>query len=105
MSVQGNRLSIISQEDSESPADGVSSSAVDAEEEDGYTKDEWMEFFVEEGLAADQLAVLEQIFQKLDTSGDGILSADELNAALNDRSLQMSAETRQALVDFMYDVT
>ncbi|CAE7362463.1 unnamed protein product [Symbiodinium natans] len=83
---------------------GLEEAPADAIEEDGYTKEEWMEFFIEEGLPSDQLAVLEQIFSKLDTSGDGVLSADELSTALNDRSLKMSEETRQALVDFMYDV-
>eukprot|EP00439_Symbiodinium_sp_Y106_P031613 s5623_g3.t2 len=86
------------------PAGDEAASAGGEAEEDGYTKEEWMDFFVEEGLGSDQLAVLDQIFHNLDTSGDGVLSADELSAALNDRSLKMSAETRQALVDFMYDV-
>ena len=40
----------------------------------------------------------------LDMSGFSSYAQDELSAALNDRSLKMSAETRQALVDFMYDV-
>ncbi|CAE7456320.1 unnamed protein product, partial [Symbiodinium sp. CCMP2456] len=92
------------QQDSKPPGDEAASAGADQAEEDGYTKEEWMDFFVEEGLGSDQLAVLDQIFQKLDTSGDGVLSADELSAALNDRSLKMSEETRQALVDFMYDV-
>ncbi|CAE7247468.1 msrA [Symbiodinium sp. CCMP2592] len=77
----------------------------DAEEDDGFTKEEWMEFFKEDGdINKEELKVLDGLLEKMDVSGDGRVSSDEIKAALARKDLEMPEAIRSKLVEFMKDV-
>jgi len=78
------------------------SEADEAEEESGYTREEWMDFFAEEGLSADELKALDQIFDYLNLSGD--IPVDTLKDALSDTQLRLPPEIRESLIHFLHDV-
>lgn len=61
------------------------------QEESGYTREEWMDFFAEEGLSADELKALDQIFDYLNLSGDIPVVARQEN------SLEFPAKGRVAI--------
>ncbi len=61
------------------------------QEESGYTREEWMDFFAEEGLSADELKALDQIFDYLNLSGDIPV------AARQGKSLEFSHKRRVAM--------
>eukprot|EP00435_Cladocopium_sp_Y103_P013808 s352_g3.t1 len=81
--------------------------AVDEEAEDDafFTKDEWMEFFQEdEDISQEDLQVLDPLLVKMDTSGDGQISPEEITAALADPKFQMPQAVRLKLIEFMKSV-
>lgn len=85
------------------PEDPPSEGCLEADEEDsGYTREEWMDFFSEEGLSADELDALEVVFDHLNISGD--ILVDHLKDAVTDQSIALTSEIRQSLLDFLHDV-
>ncbi|CAK8990019.1 unnamed protein product [Durusdinium trenchii] len=81
----------------------VGSQGDDEEEASGYTRDEWMDFFQEEGLSEEELQALETLFDHLQMEGD--IPVETLNEALNDPKLGIPAEQRESLLHFLHDVT
>lgn len=76
------------------PEDPPSEGCLEADEEDsGYTREEWMDFFSEEGLSADELDALEVVFDHLNISGD--ILVDHLKDAVTDQSIALTSEIRQ----------
>eukprot|EP00439_Symbiodinium_sp_Y106_P034052 s5717_g4.t1 len=66
---------------------------------------EWMEFFKEDGdINKEELKVLDGLLEKMDVSGDGRVSSDEIKAALARKDLEMPEAIRSKLVEFMKDV-
>ncbi|CAL1127191.1 unnamed protein product [Cladocopium goreaui] len=77
----------------------------EAEEDAFFTKDEWMEFFQEdEDISQEDLEVLDPLLVKMDTSGDGQISPEEITAALADPKFQMPQVVRLKLIEFMKSV-
>lgn len=77
----------------------------EAEEDAFFTKDEWMEFFQEdEDISQEDLEVLDPLLVKMDTSGDGQISPEEITAALADPKFQMPQAVRLKLIEFMKSV-
>ncbi|CAE7029717.1 unnamed protein product [Symbiodinium sp. CCMP2456] len=67
--------------------------------------EEWMEFFKEDGdISEEELKVLDGLLVKMDVSGDGRVSSDEIKAALTRKDLEMPEAIRSKLVEFMKDV-
>ncbi|CAE7529123.1 CTSE [Symbiodinium pilosum] len=107
------------EEEEEQAADCVvRAEAEDGDDGDGFTKDEWMEFFQEDGDINDEasdvllgsvswkeMKLLDGLLEQMDVSGcDGRVSSDEIQVALAREDLDIPEGVRSKLVEFMKDV-
>ncbi|CAJ1381585.1 unnamed protein product [Effrenium voratum] len=72
------------------------------DEEEGYTMEEWMEFFEEEGLSSEYLEAMEKIFKRLNLAGH--VPVEVLNRCLEDPAVELRRSVRRGLLDFLHDV-
>lgn len=86
----------------EDPGDPAPGPSADQEEDSGYTREEWMDFFSEEGLSTEELDALERVFDHLNIEGD--ILVDSLKDAVTDPSIALTSEIRRSLLDFLHDV-
>eukprot|EP00913_Durusdinium_trenchii_P030085 g28191.t1 len=121
-------------EKSPAPLPEQRAEAEEEAEEDAFTKEEWLEFFQDDEEITEEdvrdasipgttsattvfdtspersvridedLGVLDDLLDKMDTSGDGQLSPQEISEALADPNFKMPEAIRAKLIDFMKNV-